>query len=103
MSAPEPLTVKVPALKFASPARPTAPMSASVQPGGNVFGGLIVKLTVVVWVRLPLVPVTVTVAVPVAAVPLAVNVSVLVLAVPAGLNEAVTPAGNPAADRLTLP
>src|SRR4051812_40926734 len=101
MSAPEPLMVKVPALKSASPAIPTAPISASVQPAGNVFGGLIAKLIVVVWVRLPLVPVTVTVAVPVVAAPLAVNVNVLLLVVLAGLNEAVTPAGNPAADRLT--
>ena len=68
------------------------------------FGaGFTVKLTVVVCVRLPLVPVMVTVAVPVAAVLLAVNVNVLLLVVLDGLNEAVTPLGNPEADKLTLP
>jgi len=47
--------------------------------------------------------VIVTVAVPVVAVALAVSVSVLVPVVLAGLNVAVTPAGNPDADKLTLP
>ena len=64
---------------------------------------LTVKLTVVEWVRLPLVPVMVTVAVPVAAVLLAVNVSRLVFVVLAGVNVAVTPDGNPDADKFTLP
>src|SRR5438067_13464244 len=58
---------------------------------------------VVVWVKLPEVPVTVTVAVPVVAVALAVNVRLLVPVVLAGLKVAVTPAGNPDADKLTLP
>jgi len=51
----------------------------------------------------PDVPVIVTVAVPVVAVPLAVSVSVLVPVVLVGLKDAVTPAGNPDADKLTLP
>src|SRR5579872_4532496 len=62
-----------------------------------------VRLTVVVWLRLPEVPVTVTVAVPVVAVLLAVSVRVLVPVVLAGLNDAVTPLGNPEAERATLP
>ena len=61
------------------------------------------RLTVVVWVKLPDVPVIVTVDVPVVAVPLAVNVSVLVLVVLLGLNDGVTPLGRPEADKLTLP
>lgn len=64
---------------------------------------LTVRLMVVVWVKLPLVPVMVTVAVPVAAVLLAVRVNVLVLVVLEGLKDAVTPEGNPDADKLTLP
>ena len=62
-----------------------------------------VRLTVVLWVRLPDVPVTVTVEVPVVAVLLAEKVNVLVPVVLPGLNEAVTPLGSPEADRLTLP
>ena len=62
-----------------------------------------VRVMVVVWVKLPEVPVTVTVAVPVVAVVLAVNVRLLVPVVLAGLKVAVTPAGNPDADKLTLP
>jgi len=45
----------------------------------------------------------VTVASPVVAVPLAVSVNVLAPVVLLGLNDAVTPAGNPEADKLTLP
>lgn len=68
------------------------------------FGGrFAVSESVVVLDRLLDVPTIVTVAVPVEAVLLAVNVRVLVLVVLAGLNDAVTPAGNPDADRLTLP
>jgi len=62
-----------------------------------------VRLTVVVWVRLPEVPVMVTVDVPVAAVLLAVSVNVLVPVVLEGLKDAVTPLGSPEADKLTLP
>jgi hypothetical protein len=62
-----------------------------------------VRVTVVVWLKLPEVPVIVTVAFPVVAVPLAVSVKLLVPVVLAGLKLAVTPAGSPDADRLTLP
>src|SRR5581483_11581864 len=73
------------------PGRPEAErLTLPVKP----FNGLTVTV---------LVPAMVTVAVPVAAVLLAVSVSVLVLVVLDGLNEAVTPAGNPDADKLTLP
>ena len=68
------------------------------------FGaGFTVRVTVVVWLKVPDVPVIVTVAVPVVAVPLAVSVSVLVPVVLVGLNVAVTPEGSPEADRATLP
>jgi hypothetical protein len=56
-----------------------------------------VRLTVVVWVKLPDVPVMVTEEVPAAAVLLAVNVN-LPLTI-----EAVTPLGMPEADSVTLP
>ena len=62
-----------------------------------------VRLTVVVWVRLPEVPVIVTVLVPVAAVVLAVKVRELVLVVEAGEKAAVTPLGRPDAVKATLP
>ena len=68
-----------------------------------VLAGLTVKLIVVVFVRLPLMPVTVTVAVPVVALVAADSVRVLVVVVLVGLNKAVTPEGNPEAERLTLP
>src|SRR6266480_2628561 len=68
------------------------------------FGAaLTVKLTVVVCVRLPLVPVIVMVDVPVAAELLAVRVRMLEPVVLVGLNAAVTPEGKPDADKLTLP
>lgn len=66
-------------------------------------GGLMVRESVVEFVKLPAVPVMVTVAAPVVAVAVAVSVSVLVPVVLVGLKDAVTPAGKPAADRLTLP
>lgn len=62
-----------------------------------------VRLMVVVWVRLPETPVIVTVDVPVVAVELAVNVTTLVEVVGFVPKVAVTPAGNPEADRVTLP
>ena len=62
-----------------------------------------VRETVVELVRLPLTPLIVAVNVPVAAEALAVNVAILVLVVLLGLKDAVTPAGNPEADKLTLP
>lgn len=66
-------------------------------------GGLMVRESVVEFVKLPAVPVMVTVTAPVVAVAVAVSVSVLVPVVLVGLKDAVTPAGKPAADRLTLP
>lgn len=54
-------------------------------------------------VRLPDTPVTVTVCVPEATVLPAVKLTLLVVLVLKGLKLAVTPAGNPEADRLTLP
>ena len=64
---------------------------------------VIVKLTMVVWVKPPDVPVMVTAAVPVVAVLLAVSVSTLVPVVGLVVKEAVTPAGSPEAVRVTLP
>lgn len=89
---------------MALPARPTTPISASVQTEGRVDGGgaaVTVRASEVELVKVPEVPVTVTVAEPVVAVPLAVSVKVLVLLL--GLKDAVTPAGKPEADKLTLP
>jgi hypothetical protein len=54
-------------------------------------------------VSVPDVPVMVTVDVPVVAVELAVNVTTLVEVVGLVPNVAVTPAGNPEADKVTLP
>ena len=66
--------------------------------------GLTVKLTVVVWLKLPDVPVMVTVVgPPVVAVLLAVKVNVLEPVVLVGLKLAVTPDGKPEADKATLP
>src|SRR5581483_8019868 len=62
-----------------------------------------VRLSLAVFVRLPEVPVMVIVAVVVAAELLAVRVRVLVVVAAAGLNDAVTPAGNPEAERFTVP
>jgi hypothetical protein len=62
-----------------------------------------VRLTVVVFVKLPDTPWIVTLVVPKAAVPLAVKVNVLLEDVGFGLNPAVTPFGRPEALKLTLP
>jgi len=62
-----------------------------------------VRLTVVVWVRLPEVPVTVTVVVPVVAVLLAVKVRTLVDVVGLVPNEAVTPLGRAELESVTDP
>src|SRR6202042_1657919 len=70
---------------------------------GPVLLGFTVRLSVVLFVKLPDVPVIVTGPVPVAAVPVAVKVSVLVEVVGFGLKPAVTPLGVPVADRVTLP
>ncbi len=87
---------------MALPAKPTAPISPSLQTEGSVGIDCTVREIVVLFVKLPDVPVTVTVTVPVAAVPLAVSVNVLVLVALVGLNDAVTPVGRPDADKFTL-
>ena len=63
----------------------------------------IVRAMVVEWLNVPEVPVTVTVAAPVVAVVLAVKVKTLVEVAGFVPKAAVTPAGNPDADRVTLP
>src|SRR5712691_3549200 len=64
---------------------------------GTRAGALTVRLTVVVWLKVPEVPVMVTVDVPVIAVLLAVSVMML----PA--KDEVTPLGRPEAAKATLP
>src|SRR5579859_4109661 len=64
--------------------------------------GFTVRFTEVVCVRLPVEPAMEIVAAPVVAVALAVRVSVVDPVELAGLNEAVTPAGSPAAAKVTL-
>lgn len=63
----------------------------------GVVAGLMVRATVVVWLRLPDVPVMVTVEVPAATVLLAESVIT-----PLVLNDAVTPAGRPEALNATV-
>jgi hypothetical protein len=75
--------------------------SAMVKSDG--FAEVTVNVRFVVCVRLPLVPVIVMVDVPVAAVELTVSVRELVDVVGLVPKLAVTPAGNPEADRVTLP
>lgn len=62
-----------------------------------MLAALTVRLSVVVWLRLPDVPVTVMVEVPVAAVLLAVSVRT------DEANDAVTPEGKPDAAKVTVP
>jgi hypothetical protein len=62
----------------------------------------IVRLTGVVWVRVPEVPVMVTVEVPGGEATSTVKSRTLVEVVLVGLNEAVTPVASPEALRLTL-
>ena len=88
--------------KLALPAGPTAPISRSAQPEGR-GAETTVRVSVVVFVKLPEVPEMVTKAVPIVAALPAASVKVLVPVVLMGLKEAVTPVGNPDADRLTLP
>ena len=61
------------------------------------------RLSVVVFDRVPEVPVMVTVTVPMAAVLLAASVSVLVVVVGFGLKDTVTPLGRLEVNRLTPP
>ena len=68
--------------------------------------GLTTKVTVVVCVRLPLVPVIVSVKVPVGVFELVETLIVLLPEPPVtgfGLNVALTPDGRPLALRVTLP
>jgi uncharacterized membrane protein len=84
-----------------------------VNPGGSArvagwnnsvkLGAVTVSAMVAVAVSVPEAPVTTTEYVPVAAVLLALKARELLLVVLAGVKAAVTPLGNPAADRLTLP
>ena len=62
-----------------------------------MLAGVTVRLTVVVWVKLPDVPVIVTVEVPVAAVLLTASVRM------DEANDAVTPEGRPDAVKVTVP
>ena len=62
-----------------------------------MLAGVTVRLTVVVWVKLPDVPVIVTVEVPVAAVLLTASVRT------DEANDAVTPDGRPDAVKATVP
>ncbi len=68
-------------------------------------GAFTTKVTVAVWVRLPLVPVIVKVELPVGVVAAVVTVMVdePELLTDDGLKLAVAPAGNPLALKLTLP
>jgi hypothetical protein len=74
-----------------------------VTPPVPVTAAFTVRVSVAVWVSVPLTPVTVIVAAPSVAVLEAVKVRVLVLVVEAGLKAAVTPAGNPLALSATAP
>ena len=65
--------------------------------------GVTFRAMVVVALKLPEVPVTVIVNVPSVAELLALRVSTLVEVASFRLKEAVTPAGNPDAERVTLP
>src|SRR5208282_278262 len=62
-----------------------------------------VRLTFVVFVKLPDTPSMFTLVVPRAAVALAVKINVLLEDVGFGLKVAVTPLGRPEADKVTLP
>jgi hypothetical protein len=61
-----------------------------------------VRLSVVLFVKVPELPLIVTVTVPAAAVALAFRVNVLVEVVGFALKDAVTPLGKPAAESVTL-
>src|SRR5260370_35831329 len=96
MNWPEPLTVKVLLAKLALPAGPTAPISRSAQPEGR-GAETTVRVSVVLFVKLPEVPEMVTKAVPIVAALPAVSVKVLVPVVLAGVEEAGRRGGVPRA------
>ena len=66
-------------------------------------GGLMVRYSVLVAVKLPDVPVMVIVGVPGAAALVVESVNVLLPVVGFGENDAVTPLGNPEAAKVTAP
>jgi len=66
-------------------------------------GSVTVRVSVVVFVKLPEVPLIVTVTVPVIAALLAASVNVLTAVAALEPNDGVTPPGRPEADKLTLP
>ena len=90
--------------KLALPAGPTGPISRSAQPEGR-GAETTVRVRVVVLEREPEAPVMVTTAVPTVAALPAARVKVLepVPVTLVGPKVAFTPAGNPEADKLTLP
>src|SRR5260370_16642600 len=94
MNWPEPLTVKVLLAKLALPAGPTAPISRSAQPEGR-GAETTVRVSVVLFVKLPEVPEMVTKAVPIVAALPAASVKVLVPGVLAGFKRRVPPRGHP--------
>ncbi len=96
------LTVTV----FPALVSPTTTLPHAREVGDRPTAGarlLTVRLSVVVFVKLPDMPVMVMGLVPVAAEALAVSVNVLVEVVGFGLNPAVTPLGRPEALKVTLP
>ena len=70
---------------------------------GAGAGAFTVRLSDVVWLKVPEVPLIVTVEVPGDAALLAASVNVLAPVVLVGLNVAVTPLGMPVAESATLP
>src|SRR5258707_7582494 len=100
MNWPEPLTVKVLLAKLALPAGPTAPISRSAQPEGR-GAETTVRVSVVLFVKLPEVPEMVTKAVPIVAALPAASVKVLVPVVLAGVKEGRTAAWQAHARQLT--
>jgi len=100
------LPVLVTVTAFAALVSPTTTVPNASELEDRLTAGarlLTVRLSVVVFVRLPEIPVMVMGLVPVAAVPLAVTVSVLVELVGFGLNVAVTPLGGGEVLKVILP
>jgi len=83
----------------------STPCDPGVAPSVKSGGGVTVRLTPVVWVRLPSLPVMVngyvpgTVALPTVSVIVELPLPVTV----AGLKPALTPTGSPATDKVTTP
>src|SRR5260370_29844370 len=102
MNWPEPLTVKVLLAKLALPAGPTAPISRSAQPEGR-GAETTVRVSVVLFVKLPEVPEMVTKAVPIVAALPAASVKGLLPVVLAGLKKSVTPCWHSTTHKYTIP